>query len=56
VHLLFAYARKILYINGKKRIEWFEFAEKVATAAITNQLNLLMEKIHEKYIDKLQQI
>ena len=51
--MLFAYARKTLIIKGKKRIEWFEFGEKVATGAITSQLNLLMEHLHEKYIDKL---
>lgn len=26
VHLVFAYARKTLIINGKRRVEWFEFA------------------------------
>jgi hypothetical protein len=48
VHLLFAYARKTKVINGKKRIEWFTFEEKVPTAAAANLLNLIMEKIHEQ--------
>jgi hypothetical protein len=48
VHLLFAYARKTLVINGKNRIEWFSFDEKVPTAAVTNLMNLVMEKVHER--------
>jgi polynucleotide 5'-kinase involved in rRNA processing len=45
--LFFAYARKVKYINGKKRIEWFTFEEKALNAAVTAMINELMEKVHE---------
>jgi hypothetical protein len=48
VHLVFAYARKTKVINGKNRIEWFTFDEKVPTAAVTNLLNLMMENMHHR--------
>ncbi len=48
VHILFAYARTTLVINGKNRIEWFHFQEKVPAAAVVNLMNLLMENIHDQ--------
>lgn len=56
VHLVFAYARKTLVINGKNRIEWFTFDEKIPTAAVVNLINMIMEKIHESECKEPQEL